>query len=95
MDGQVLPHNWIIEWNRFDEAAPIAATLPARGAQDRHAACPYARHMPNEGNDGEERIKELLKHLARRNLRRGYQLSLPTGQALARGLGIQPLSRRS
>lgn len=32
------------------------------------------------------------KHLARRNLRRGYQLSLPTGQALARAVGVTPLS---
>ena len=54
---------------------------------------PTLGDMPNEGNAEVDRIKELLKHLARRNLRRGYQLSLPTGQALARALGIQPLSR--
>jgi hypothetical protein len=59
---------------------------------DTHLA-PTLGNMPNEGNDEEERIKKLLKHLARRNLRRGYQLSLPTGQALARALGAQPLSR--
>ena len=53
---------------------------------------PTLGDMPNEGNAEADRIKELLKHLARRNLRRGYQLSLPTGQALARALGIQPLS---
>lgn len=51
--------------------------------------------LANEGNPPpplDARINELLKHLARRNLRRGYQPSLPTGQALARVSGAQPLS---
>ena len=49
--------------------------------------------MPNEGNAAADApFKELLKQLARRNLRRGYQLSLPTGQAVARALGVEPLS---
>jgi hypothetical protein len=99
---ETLPHNWIIEWDRFD------GTLsgPPRVARkiDTHLA-PTLLTLPNEGNDAppdgadpalvekQKRINELLKHLARRNLRRGYQLSLPTGQALARALGVKPLSR--
>jgi hypothetical protein len=84
-----LPHNWIIEWDRFDSKSP--APRVARKIDTRLA--PTLGDMPNEGNAEADRIKELLKHLARRNLRRGYQLSLPTGQALARALGIEPLSR--
>jgi hypothetical protein len=57
--------------------------------------------MPNEGNDAVEgvtdeekmRLSELLKHLARRNLRRGYQLSISTGQAMARAIDAGPLTR--
>ena len=40
--------------------------------------------MVKEGNDEEHNspLQELFKNLARRNLRRGYNLRLPTGQAL-------------
>lgn len=55
--------------------------------------------MPNEGNpngadekERDARLVALLKHLARRNLRRGYQLAVPTGQALARATGAEPLT---
>jgi hypothetical protein len=110
---QVLPHNWIIEWNRFDGTDPRDQSVlpgqngtpdqivPARFARkiDTHLA-PTLGILPNEGNelvedatpDEQTRLKELLKHLARRNLRRGYQLSLPTGQALARAVGVEALS---
>jgi Animal haem peroxidase len=101
---QVLPHNWIIEWDRFDgksphEENPGSPVIPARVARkiDTHIA-PTLGIMPNEGEAQppdppfEERVKTLLKHLARRNLRRGYQLSLPTGQAVARALEVSALS---
>ena len=39
--------------------------------------------MVKEGNDeADAQLKALFKSLARRNLRRGYNLRLPTGQAL-------------
>jgi len=34
-----------------------------------------------------------LSHLAQRNLVRGYSLSLPTGQAVAKAFGFQPLTK--
>ncbi len=95
---QTLPHNWIIEWDRFDGASPHDASdgLPARAARkiDTHLA-PRLGALSNEGEDADptDRVSTLLKHLARRNLRRGYQLSLPTGQAMARAVGVGPLSR--
>ena len=33
----------------------------------------------------------MIRHLARRNLARGYLLSIPTGQAVAAAMGIKPL----
>ncbi|WP_245372319.1 hypothetical protein [Rhizobium leguminosarum] len=40
-----------------------------------------------EGEDqADQQLKELFKNLARRNLRRGYNLRLPTGQALHKHL---------
>jgi hypothetical protein len=34
----------------------------------------------------------MMRHLAQRNLLRGYLLSIPTGQCVAQAMGIQPLS---
>lgn len=49
--------------------------------------------MVNQGNDPTlaPDIRAILKHLARRNLLRGYNLSLPTGQAVAAAMGVEPL----
>jgi Animal haem peroxidase len=90
--GATLPFSWIIEWDRFiDKNSPF----PDRFARkiDTRLAPPLA-DMVNEGNKDQvsERVRELLKHLARRNLLRGYSLSLPTGQAAANALGVTPLS---
>lgn len=103
--AQVLPHNWIIEWDRFDGTSPVpdndpslpdGTKQPARLAHkiDTHLS-PRLALMSNEVADPKatDRVSLLLQHLARRNLRRGYQLSLPTGQAMTRAVGAAPLSR--
>ena len=57
---------------------------PARAARkiDTEIA-PSLGNMVKEGNDeANGQIKDLFKHLARRNLRRGYNLQLATGQAV-------------
>ena len=49
--------------------------------------------MGNESQGQTETIIiEILEHLAVRNLLRGYQLSIPTGQAVANLLGLAPLT---
>ncbi|MET0439490.1 MAG: heme peroxidase family protein [Devosia sp.] len=70
--GIKLPHNWVIEWERF---VAIDPTRPRRAARkiDTHLAPPL-KDMVNEDPG-------VFKHLAQRNLRRGYRLSLPTAQA--------------
>lgn len=94
----VLPHNWIIEWDRFDGTSPHDGGdgQPARLAHriDTHLS-PRLASLSNEVADpaATDRVSLLLQHLARRNLRRGYQLSLPTGQAMARAVGVTPMSR--
>jgi hypothetical protein len=37
-------------------------------------------------------FNSMIRHLAKRNLLRGYRLSIPTGQAAAGAMGIHPLS---
>lgn len=86
-----LPQNWIIDWSRFIAvpANPIGDGLPEHAARkiDTELAPPLGV-LKNEGNDAKpgdpaaEALAILLKQLARRNLRRGYNLRLPTGQAL-------------
>jgi Animal haem peroxidase len=94
-----LPANWPAQFERLTGHEPrlpgTPDAVPARFARkiDTHLAPPLAT-LHNEGNDeSSDRIHRILKRLAVRNLLRGYRLSLPTGQAVARSLGIQPLTR--
>ena len=78
-----LPQNWIADWSQMAEAATAKPGGFARPI-DIFLAPPLLS-MRNE-------IGPLMKHLARRNLRRGYLLSLPHGQALAAALGLPSLT---
>ncbi|NJO73013.1 MAG: hypothetical protein HC833_04150 [Leptolyngbyaceae cyanobacterium RM1_406_9] len=91
--NDTLPFNWIIEWDRFVDkaAAEERQTRSARKIDTR--LTPPLSTMINEGEDeSSPMIKELLKHLAKRNLLRGYLLSIPTGQSLAAKLGVPKLT---
>jgi hypothetical protein len=80
----------LIEWDRFDN----------KGSSDpTHFACKIDTHLAppildlvNEGNNLSGSIQILIKHLAQRNLVRGYLLHMPTGQAVAEAMGVTPLS---
>ena len=85
-DSKRLPKNWVIDWSRFVGVAPhnSADGLPARVARKIDTAlAPQLGNMIKEGNDQTDaNLQAMFKSLARRNLRRGYNLRLPTGQAL-------------
>jgi len=83
--GQRLPENWIIDWNRFVVAdGDDSDGLPARVARNIDTLlAPPLGDLHNEAVDeANPNIKALFRHLAKRNLRRGLSLRLPTGQAL-------------
>jgi hypothetical protein len=85
-----LPNNWPIRWKRFtdrDKDDRFARKI------DTHLAPPLT-DLANEGNGPrfEVRVRRILKRLAVRNLLRGYRLGLPTGQAVAKHLGVDPLT---
>jgi len=88
----VLPFNWIIEWDRFVDKGSLLPDHFARKIDTRLA--PPLRNMVNQGNDPTlaPDIKAILKRLARRNLLRGYHLSIPTRQSVAAAMGVTPLS---
>ena len=86
-----LPSHWGVEWNRL--ALPVSKPYLDRAAQkiDTKLALPLSE-MVNEG------ASDVLKHLARRNLRRGHRLNLPTAQSCIEamnklcGVGIPVMS---
>jgi hypothetical protein len=86
----VLPFNWVIEWDRFVDKGSATPDHFARKIDTRLA--PPLKDMRNQGNGAVAPIKEILKRLARRNLLRGYLLSIPTGQSVAEVLGATPLT---
>jgi hypothetical protein len=91
-----LPFNWVIEWDRFVERDPRFPDHFSRKI-DTNLAPPLftmANEVKGLGDSTPEeiRIHDILEMLAVRNLLRGYQLSLPTGQAVAQVLGLSPLS---
>ncbi|KAF3883836.1 MULTISPECIES: peroxidase family protein [Nostocales] len=88
-----LPFNWIIEWNRFADKgrASIRGRNSARRIDTRLTK--FLSDMQNEIDPAKtQAINDLLKHLAKRNLLRGYFLSIPTGQSLADKLGVKRLT---
>ncbi len=99
-----LPSNWPAQFERLTGAEsrdPVLGPngepdpVPARFARkiDTRIAPPLA-DLSNEGQDEiSDRTRRLLKRLAVRNLLRGYRLAIPTGQQVARSLGITPLTR--
>lgn len=85
-----LPENWVIDWSRFvisDSSFNDGGPQRVARSIDTLLAPPLAE-MIKEGNEfdatdpAENELRRLFKHLARRNLRRGLTLRLPTGQAL-------------
>lgn len=96
LGAPTLPFNWIIEFDRFTRKDDTDPTHFARKIDTR--LVPPIMNMVKEGTgsgiqgEAERPIRELLRHLARRNLLRGYLLSIPTGQAAAAAMGVAALS---
>ncbi len=92
----VLPFNWVIEWERFVEEHPrfpdhFARKIDTNLAPPLFSLANEVRGLPT-GTPPEVLIKEILERLAVRNLLRGYQLNIPTGQAIASVLQLSPLT---
>lgn len=77
-----LPGNWVIDWRRFFKLDDRLEPNPSRALDTRMA--PTLSHLP--GLNMPDSI------LAFRNLRRGSQVGLPSGQAVAVAMGFSPLT---
>jgi Animal haem peroxidase/LysM domain len=88
-----LPDTWIIEWHRFVDTLDPKASNKARKINTKLAGI-------SEGQVGLFGLQDIegkilrgdRGRLAVRNLLRGYRLRMPTGQAVARRLGLRVLT---
>lgn len=78
-----LPESWMIEWKNFvgDDAPNKARPIGTR------IVSPLSKLVDEKGKP-----LQYARNLATRDLLRGYLLSLPTGQAVAKALGEHALS---
>lgn len=102
-DGR-LPSNWIADWSRLvHRGGRFGDGLPERFARkiDTRLSDPLGQ-LDNESNEQEDPsgqpmttdLRAIMKHLAKRNLRRGFLLNIPTGQAMAVRAGLKPMSAK-
>jgi hypothetical protein len=86
-----LKPEYIIEWHNFAEFSGKPAPQKARKIDPLISMdlgnLPFK--LPGSGTIP---AGPLLQHLARRNLLRGFLLSVPTGQAIAEAMDIEPLT---
>jgi hypothetical protein len=78
-----LPPDWPVEWARLVD--------PASLFRDRFAR-PIGTALAPPPGPGDAGVREWFAAAARRTLRRGHQLGLPSGQAVAARLGATPLT---
>jgi len=78
-----LPENWIIQWDNFlDEGSNRARPIDTRLSEALFHLQSFGQPVPKEAR------------LPVRNLLRGYLLRLPTGQAVAKALGLPVMTPR-
>ncbi len=90
--GVPIPRIWVIDWQRFfrfHSAQDISFNPICKIPNSSRKIDPYLssflRNLP---------IPELQKSLAIKNLIRGFQVGLPSGQSVARFMRLEPLSAK-
>jgi Animal haem peroxidase/LysM domain len=88
-----LPEHWIIEWENIigDAVGPggRARKIDTRISAKKGAAFVALFNLKDVKG---QLLPDLARHLAARNLLRGYMLRMPTGQAVASLLGLEALT---
>jgi hypothetical protein len=90
-----LPSNWVIDWRRFFDLDTPAAEKEANFALNLSRRLdpfitPELHTLP--GAQGAVGVSAREFDLAFRNLRRGVQIGLPSGQAICHAMGLTPLT---
>jgi nucleoid-associated protein YgaU len=90
-DFDTLPHNWIIEWEGILDGARGSGSK-ARRIDTALSSFGDTGLFALTSETGEPVTPPDAGRLAVRNLLRGYRLRMPTGQAVAKHLGLPVLS---
>jgi hypothetical protein len=85
-DDQLQPQ-YIIHWSKYAQFPGQPAPQKARKIDSL-----ISKGLFNLTFETEPPVGVMIRHLAKRNLLRGYLLSIPTGQAVAGAMGIEPLT---
>ena len=83
-----VPREQSVDWTLFFDAAHVATAQRAKKIDGRLPGCLI--HLPH-AITGETEIEE-YQSLAVRDLQRGHGVGLPSGEAVARHLGVTPLT---
>ena len=87
-----LPDFWIIEWHRFVDTLDPKAGNKARKINTKLAGLSEGVGLFGLQDIEGKTLRGDRGRLAVRNLLRGYRLRMPTGQAVARRLGLRVLT---
>lgn len=91
-DPKVLDAGDVVQWHHFAEISGQPGTPQPARSIDPFIASSLGQlpvHVPGSSS---ALAGPLLRHLAQRNLLRGFLLSIPTGQAIAEAMQMKPLS---
>lgn len=91
-DFDTLPDNWIIEWENLIDAAKPGGTARRIDTKLAPELFNLRNALGEPLTDPQGRVTQIMRHLAVRNLLRGYLVRIPTGQAVAGALGIPALT---
>lgn len=90
-----LPSNWVIDWRRFfDLETPAEPDFTLNHARRIDPLIVPALHTLPDHPEDMTTVAAREFVLPFRNLRRGSQIGLPSGQDVARAMGFEPLSDR-
>lgn len=96
LGSPTLPNNWIIDWSRFtDKHAPEKMRFTRRIDTNLSLGMTMVPGDVDAETGKQKSLNQLTiieKRLAVRNLLRGYLLSIPTGEHVARHFGLTPLT---
>jgi hypothetical protein len=83
-----FPSNWAVDWNLFFD---MGNNAPANGAGRVQKAYKIDTSLVNPLGSLPPSVASNPSSLAARNLLRGLRMGLPSGQDVARAMGVEPL----
>ena len=91
-----LPPTWTVQWNhflKFDDQAAADPLLPQQTGLIDLSLSPSLGNLPREvlASIPDEEAGDVETNLAAINIQRGYMFDLPSGQAVARAMRLEPL----